>query len=284
MHIPRRMRRGFTFPELMISMVISAMIFIVTIFAMTTSMRVWQRASSLNQAYPPAYQILSHINADLLNSAYVLLPPLWTSGTSYAVGSQVVCLFTVADPNDSLGRTLNVYQTFTCLVANTASSSNTPVQNTASADWAPAPSWIIIYAPLMSGSYPALPFDESDNNVVAFYISDTTGKVGNTGTNLWRMTFNQNSNNTVTVLTRTNLAANVSSLSFYSATASGNQILSVDSIAVSLLGTQNSKTVEGDTSGTKTTSTFSCGIAFRNPSVATAPSLPLNPDTSTTIW
>lgn len=65
---------GFTLPEVLVSVVITGLIFGVVISILITSTRLWRRCSSMSEAFPPAYAVVNRINKELKNAYYVTVP------------------------------------------------------------------------------------------------------------------------------------------------------------------------------------------------------------------
>ncbi|MEI6521576.1 MAG: prepilin-type N-terminal cleavage/methylation domain-containing protein [bacterium] len=262
-------RYGFTLPELMIGVAISTLIFAVIVALLITSMRIWRKASTISKDYPQAFVITNRITDELMSAAYIRLPPMWASATSYSQNNVVICRFDVVDPTDTSGRIKSVYETYKCLVTHTSSTSNQPVVTGASTYWTPSYPWIIIYRPTKdTNGLNITPMVADLTGVIQYYLGNSDGTASATGTYLWKRRFTQNSNNTITQTSNKYVANNVSDISFYAERTSTNQILTVNSLAISYLGQEKS---------TKNTSTFREGISFRNPLISSIPSMPIIP-------
>ena len=90
-------RYGFTLPELMIGVAISTLIFAVIVALLITSMRIWRKASTISKDYPQAFVITNRITDELMSAAYIRLPPMWASATSYSQNNVVICRFDVVE-------------------------------------------------------------------------------------------------------------------------------------------------------------------------------------------
>lgn len=66
-----RCNRGFTLPEMLTVITITSLIMVVLFAIIMTSMRVWHRVSSQQQAFPPAHLIMSRIDRELKNAYYI---------------------------------------------------------------------------------------------------------------------------------------------------------------------------------------------------------------------
>lgn len=262
-------RSGFTLPELMIGITISVLIFAVIVALLITSMRVWRKASSISKDYPQAFMLTNRITDELMSSAYVKLPPMWASTISYAQNDVVICRFDVVDTTDTNNRTKAVYETFKCIVTHTSSTSNKPVVTGTSTYWTPSNPWIIIYRPLKdTDGLNVTPMVADKTGVIQYYLGTSNGTASATGTYLWKRRFNQNTNNSITQISNRFVANNVSDISFYTEKTSTNQILTVNSLAISFIGQEKS---------TKDITTFREGISFRNPLVTSIPAMPTIP-------
>jgi len=255
--------------ELLISLTITALISLVLIAVLIASLRVWRASSSLSQAFPPAYNLLSRVNTDLMSAAYVRIPAMWASGNYYKVNDLVICSFDVVDPTDPQGRTKRVYKHYRCTYIHTASGTNKPLASGTAGYWATSYPWIIVYQMKLDDDddTPTLPLEANLNGVRQYYLSDTSGTLGNAGTCLWCRTFTQNTNNTITQTANRILANNVAEMSF-NADSSANAVLKVNSIALSFVGQEKNQ---------QTRSSFSSTIAFRNPPVVNIPPMPTIP-------
>ncbi len=263
-------RHGFTLPELMIGITISVLIFAVIIALLITSMRIWRKASTITKTYPQAYRITNMMTDELMSAAYVRLPAMWTSGIAYAVNDIVICRFDVVDTTDTYSRTKAVYETYKCLVANTSSTTNKPVVTGSNTYWAPSYPWIIIYRPIKDATtgLNKTPITPDLTGVIQYYLGTSNGTASATGTYIWKRRFTQNSNRTITQTSNKAIADNVSDISFYAERTSSNQILTINSLAISYMGKEKSLS---------NTSTFREGISFRNPLITAIPSVPIIP-------
>ncbi len=67
----RYRHHGFTLPEMLMVIAITSIIVVVLFAILMTSMRVWHRVSSQQQAFPPAYLVMSRISRELKNAYHV---------------------------------------------------------------------------------------------------------------------------------------------------------------------------------------------------------------------
>ncbi len=72
--MPTRSCRGFTLPEVLVSVVITGVIFGVVIAILIAATRLWRRCSSMAEAFPPAYTVITRINKELKNAYVVSVP------------------------------------------------------------------------------------------------------------------------------------------------------------------------------------------------------------------
>lgn len=262
-----RRYHGQSLPELLIAITISAMIVLVLFNVLIQSGRVWSQCAGMNEALTPSSAVFARINSALLNAAYVRVPNLWSSGSSYSAGALITCRFDVVDPSDPLQRNTAVYYNYRALTTHTASSSNKPSVNGNTSQWAKSYPWLIIYQSARDESNNIItPLLADMNKISIYYLSDTSGTMGNMGTILWCRTVNQNANNSLTNVSLSALADNVVNLGFYTEKLSTEQVLNVNSVTLTVLGTdkQQQKTVS-----------FGSGISFRNPVVQNVPPIPV---------
>lgn len=265
--LKKRHYHGQSLPELLIAITISSLIVLVLFNVLLQSGRVWSQSVGMNEALTPSSAVFARINSSLLNAAYVRVPNLWSSGSSYTVGALVTCRFDTVDSSDPLQRNTAVYYNYRALQTHTASSSNKPSVNGNTAQWAKSYPWLIIYQAARDESNNILtPLLADMNKVAIYYLSDTSGTMGNMGTVLWCRTVNQNADKTLTNVSLSSLADNVVNLSFYTEKLSTEQVMNVNSVTLTVLGTdkQQQKMVS-----------FGSGISFRNPVVQNIPPLPI---------
>ena len=243
--------RGVTLPELLIGVIVATLLTGVTVAILSAGMRVWRACSSLNQSFPPAYAVMNRINGDLANAGFVYVPTLWADGMTYSVGDCVVCRFDVGNTP--------VFQNYKCLVANTAATAtNKPVQGANSTYWTQSYPWIVVYSPKLDTNGIVIdPLDVNLTGVKEYYLANSTGTHGTTGTYLWLRTFTQ-AGTAITVTSTKKLAPNVSKLVFYSfnnPATTTTSTFTINAMAISFLGTQNNTSV---------TSSFNSQVDLRN--------------------
>jgi hypothetical protein len=254
----RPVSHGFTLLEMLMAGLISVMLIILIATLSVTMMKIWQASSSRSNGYLSTQAVLTMLDRDVRNAAYVMTPLAWSSATAYSVGN------TVQDSNNSL--------TYTCTTAN-GPTSTSPSSNLNY--WKLSSPWVIIYRPMLESAEPTpdpylvttlhlkinhTPLQPDMTYVTEYYLSNSTAVEGAIGTNLYVRYFSEAANGTTTLLGSPNhpLMTNVTTLTFtYTATqgAGANQQLALQSMAITTLGQQDLQ---------KSVSFIANNIAFRN--------------------